>query len=53
MEQTINAYERITVTTEFQEMERQLSRARHNEASAIYNAEQRGRTCGVAGRSCR
>ena len=47
MEQAINAYERITVTTEFQEKERQLSRARHNEASAIYNAEQRGEQRGM------
>ena len=43
MEQAIEAYEKITVTTEFQERERQLDRARHNEASAIYNAEQRER----------
>ena len=43
MEQAINAYEKITITPEFQELERLRSRARHNEASAIYNAEQRGR----------
>ena len=43
MEQAINAYEKITVTPEFQEMERLRSRARHNEASAIFNAEQRER----------
>jgi len=43
MEQAINAYEKITITPEFQELERLRSRARHNEASALYNAEQRGR----------
>ena len=43
MEQAINAYEKITVTPEFQEMERLRSRARHNEAAAIYNAEQKER----------
>ena len=43
MEQAISAYEKITVTPEFQEMERLRSRARHNEASALYNAEQRGK----------
>ena len=42
MEQAINAYERITVTPEFQELERLRSRARHNEASALRHAEQRG-----------
>jgi len=34
MEQAINAYERITVTPEFQELERLRSLARHSEASA-------------------
>ena len=48
MEQAISAYEKITVTPEFQEMERLRSRARHNEASALYNAEQRGEQRGMA-----
>ena len=43
MEQAINAYERITVTPEFQELERLRSLARHNEATALRHAEQRGR----------
>ena len=43
MEQAISAYEKITVTPEFQEMERLRSRARHNEASALYNARQKER----------
>jgi len=43
MEQAIEAYEKITITTEFQERERQLSRARHNEASAIYHAQEQER----------
>jgi len=42
MEQAINAYERITVTPEFQEMERLRSLARHNEASALRHARKEG-----------
>ena len=38
MEQAINAYERITVTPEFQELERLRSLARHNEATALRHA---------------
>ena len=41
MEQAINAYERITVSPEFQELERLRSRARHNEAAALRHAEQK------------
>jgi len=40
MEQAIEAYEKITVTTEFQERERLRSRARHNEAAALRHARQ-------------
>jgi hypothetical protein len=43
MEQAINAYQKITVAPEFREKERLRSLARHNEASAIHEAEERGR----------
>ena len=37
----------ITPEQSLQEMERLRSRARHNEASALYNAEQRGEQRGM------
>jgi len=41
MEKAINAYNTITVSPEFQELERLRSLARHNEASALrYEREQ-------------
>ena len=43
MEQAINAYQKITVTPEFREKERLRSIARHNEASALSEAEDAGR----------
>jgi len=43
MEKAINAYQKITVTPEFRELERQRSLTRHNEASALHWAEQKGR----------
>jgi predicted transposase/invertase (TIGR01784 family) len=43
MSQAIGAYRSTIVTSEFKENERLRSLARHNEASALYNAEQRGR----------
>jgi len=39
MEQAINAYNTITVSPEFRELERLRSIARHNEASALRNAK--------------
>ena len=42
MEQAINAYQKITVTPEFRERERLRSIARHNEASALSEAEEKG-----------
>jgi predicted transposase/invertase (TIGR01784 family) len=42
MEQAIGAYRNITATSEFREKERLRSLARHNEAAALHNAEQRG-----------
>ena len=42
MTQAIGAYRHVTATDEFKELERLRSRARHNEASALGNAERRG-----------
>jgi predicted transposase/invertase (TIGR01784 family) len=42
MSQAIGAYRSTIVTSEFKENERLRSLARHNEASALNNAEQRG-----------
>ena len=38
MEQAINAYQRISVSPEFRELERLRSMARHDEASALGEA---------------
>ena len=43
MEQAIGAYRSITVTPEFREMERLRSKARHDEAQALYNAERKAK----------
>ena len=48
MSDAITAYRQITVTPEFREMERLRSKARHDEAQALYNAE-RKRTLEIAG----
>jgi len=42
MNEAISAYQEITVSPEFRELERQRSLARHNEATALYYAEQKG-----------
>jgi len=42
MKQAIDAYHHITVTPEFREAERLREMARHNEAAALRNAEQKG-----------
>jgi len=47
MNEAISAYRHITVTPEFREMERLRSKARHDEAQALYNAE-RKRTFEIA-----
>jgi predicted transposase/invertase (TIGR01784 family) len=46
MKQAIGAYRSVTATDEFKEYERLRSLARHNEASALKNAEQRGEVRG-------
>jgi len=42
MNEAIGAYRHITATPEFREIERLRSKARHDEAQALFNAEQRG-----------
>ena len=42
MEQAISAYHSITASPEFREQERLWSKARHDEAQALSNAEERG-----------
>lgn len=46
MNQAINAYYNITSSAEFRELERLREKARHDEAQALYNAEQKGRQKG-------
>lgn len=43
MNQVINAYYRITASSEFRERERLYERARHDEAQALYHAEMKGK----------
>ena len=43
MEQAINAYQRISASPEFRELERLRSLSRHDEASALGEAERRGK----------
>jgi predicted transposase/invertase (TIGR01784 family) len=47
MNEAINAYKKITVSPEFQELERALSYARHNEAAALRHARQEGEAKGL------
>ncbi len=47
MSQAINAYYTITPFSESQERERLFEKASHDEAQALYNAEQRGRQEGL------
>jgi len=42
MKEAISAYRHITVTPEFKEAERLRSKARHDEAQALYSAERKG-----------
>jgi hypothetical protein len=46
MRDAVGAYRQVTATDEFRELERIRSRSRHNEASALYNAECRGESRG-------
>ena len=47
MTQAIEAYHHVTATDEFKELERIRALSRHNEASVLYNAEQRGIQQGI------
>lgn len=43
MSQAINAYYTITASSEFREKERLWEKARHDEAQALFHAEQKGK----------
>ncbi|MCL2088991.1 MAG: hypothetical protein FWH14_05875, partial [Oscillospiraceae bacterium] len=47
MEQAISAYRSVSVSPEFKEMERLRSKARHDEAQALYHAERMGIQQGI------
>ena len=47
MDQAINAYYTITASPEFREIERLREKARHDEAQALYHAEQQGIQKGI------
>lgn len=51
MNQAINAYYAITASSEFREVERLREKARHDEAQALYHAEQKGIQKGASERS--
>lgn len=51
MNQAINAYYSITASSEFREVERLREKVRHDEAQALYHAEQRGIQKGASERS--
>ncbi len=46
MQEAIGAYRHVAATDEFQEIERMRSRTRHNEASALYHARNKGKAEG-------
>ena len=46
MNQAIGAYRHIAAAPEFREMERMRSKARHDEAQALYHARREGRNEG-------
>jgi len=48
MKEAIEAFRSITATSEFREMERLRSKARHDEAQALHNAEEKGIAKGKA-----
>ena len=48
MKEAIGAYRQVSATGEFREIERLRSRARHNEASALYHARSVGVAEGMA-----
>jgi len=44
MSEALQAYRQVAASDEFKEKERMWAKARHDEAQALYNAEQRGRS---------
>ena len=47
MSRAVAAYRSVTASGKFKELERVRAKTRHNEASAIYNAEERGAVQGA------
>jgi len=47
MNEAISAYQRITVSPEFRELELERSLARHDEATALYYAREEGMGIGM------
>ena len=47
MDQAINVYYTVTASPEFREIERLRDKARHDEAQALYHAEQKGIQKGI------
>ena len=43
MKEAVNAFRKVSASDEYKELERMKSKSRHNEASALYHAEQIGR----------
>ena len=48
LSEAVNAYHTVTTSPEYQEYERLMVKASHDEAQALYNAEQRGEARGIA-----
>ena len=46
LSEAISAYRSVTASSEFREIERLRAKARHDEAQALYNAEQKGKAIG-------
>ena len=47
MKEAVNAYRNVSASDEYKELERMKSKSRHNEASALYHAEQIGMNKGI------
>ena len=47
LSEAVTAYHTVTTSPEYQEYERLMADAGHNEAQAVYNAEQRGEKRGA------
>ena len=47
MKEAVNAYRKVSASDEYKERERMRSKSKHNEASALYHAEQVGINKGI------